>query len=161
MLPTEIDLAYAAGVIDSDGSVHVFRQKRKSGLSTYVVRVDVTNISDEIPLWFLATFGGYLSKENPKKKSGEPRFCSVWRWRVNCRKALSFLRLVVPYLRLKRVRGELAIKLQETKSSRFGRIVPTPDGVLLEQARLATLIRAENRKTNPRISFTEKEIVVN
>jgi hypothetical protein len=49
------DLAYIAGFIDSDGSIHATRDNRGS-YPSYRVTVTVTNVSQEICDWFMARF---------------------------------------------------------------------------------------------------------
>lgn len=163
-LHQEIDLAYAAGVLDSDGCVCVARQKRRNGLSVYyTIAVNVTMNTDEVPLWFQSKFGGKLSKTTPSKQPGNERFTPIWRWAVYCSNAACFLRLVAPYLKLKKYRATLAIELQGEpqtvlKRGEHGRILPLSDIEVERKKALAILIREENSKTNSRVRFRAQEI---
>lgn len=161
------DLAYAAGVIDSDGCVTVSRNK-VSG--SYRVSVHVSMVPPEVPLWFLKTFGGSYKQQYRREKEGKT-YPDVHIWVLYCRNAADFLELIVPYLKLKKYRAEIAVELARRHSklgsnqyksygSRRG-IPPLSPVERQERTRLAEIIRSENLKSNPRTALIQRPNTVN
>lgn len=164
--PCEADLAYAAGVIDSDGCICVARHKTTAGNYTYAISVQMTNIKEVMPLWFFNTFGGHVSKTVVSKQIGGNRFSSTIRWSLHCRKAADFLEAIVPYLKLKQERARAAIKLArmarrkgpeagQNRGWRFGQTLLTHTE-LEEREKLARVIREANSSGNARVSMISK-----
>lgn len=112
-MPSATDLAYAAGVVDSDGAISITRKRRKSGFDSYCIRVDVAMTSPYVPLWIHSKFGGsyfdYTQREGHKK---------IHRVNVCANQAAAMLKALLPYLLEKRSRAELAIQLQALASPR-------------------------------------------
>lgn len=149
----EVDLAYAAGLFDGEGSVGVcWRvQAKKSTMKTYAVKASVAMIDQPTILWLVATFGGHYD-QTCKTKSGN----IIHRWTLHARKAADFLELISPYLKLKQDRAEAAIKLARMKRSRGA--VHGNEGVrgmtvveVEAQQPLALFIRQENMRSNPKV----------
>ena len=112
--PTEI-LAYAAGIIDSDGSISIVKFKssdfRKGyGYSLYV-RVKNTDIT--IMEWLKKHFKGSFCQSNKQTKKWKVAYA----WSITSQKALTFLKNILPYLIIKKERAEIAIKFQSSKES--------------------------------------------
>jgi len=140
------------------------------GLS-YRVAVSVTNIKEQVPAWFLSTFGGRISQTSVTRSAGK-HFCSVYKWQLQCRKAADFLELIVPYLKLKKERSEAAIKLarmHRVKSDNLHRIAgsgafragdfaPLTEAEMEQRAALALIIRTANRSSNYRVQLVDKPI---
>ena len=163
---SETDLAYAAGVIDSDGCISVNKSStvQKSGSRSYMITVRVAQKGDEIPQWFSATFGGRCARYGKGKWTvgmrGTPTFFPpLYSWNLYCNDAADFLERIVPYMRLKRFRAETAIRLARMqkrrggKGYRYGGREVTPEENS-EREKLALLIRAENQKGNDRVAMT-------
>jgi len=169
---SQTDLAYAAGVIDSDGCVTASRSKMVNGIS-FRIAVSMTNIQDQIPLWFKETFGGRISKTTVTR-SGKKIFNSTYKWQLQCRKAADFLELIVPYLKLKKERSEAAIKLARlhrikganghriagSGTYRAGNFAPLTEAETEQRTALALIIRIANRSSNFRVQFVEKPFEV-
>lgn len=159
--PEITDLAYAAGVIDSDGSVGVGRNKTKRpGVYRYYANVRVSMKLDDVPLWFQSMFGGHLGRK--KQKDNWP---ALYVWTLNCRPAADFLEQILPYLKLKYVRAAAAIELARLARPhsgpgrrRFGRM-PLTLKELEEQQYYGEIIRSENMKTNERVRKNAKCLV--
>lgn len=154
MPPSETDKAYAAGIVDGEGSVSVLR--RKSNRASYGVNVRVSMIDQDSILWLLGVFGGSYDTSN-KTKSGN----TIHRWTVHCRKAADFLELILPYLKLKRSRAEAAIKLARMARKRgamkgFQGMHALTESESLAQTPLAEFIRSENQRSNAKISSYAK-----
>lgn len=88
---TEIEKAYAAGLIDGEGTVTLTRRDRKAKYRWPVVSVTSTTL--EI-IEQLAKFGGSVHKRSRRIKHHK----DVWVWSIRGQKALAFLRMVRPYM---------------------------------------------------------------
>jgi hypothetical protein len=110
---SETDRAYAAGLIDGEGSIRMTRRGRSGGTSLRVgqhtLMVEMTNTDQEMLLWLQGRFGGSISyaKENPQKNSREK-----WHWRVAANMALRCLDAIWPYVRTKRKQAKLGRRFQ-------------------------------------------------
>lgn len=104
---TELDLAYAAGVIDCDGSISIKtnRSKRRNPSFSAMARVSNTKLS--LVQWFRDTFGGSFCRNG--KNNGHP----FYQWAIHSQQARQFLNEVLPFLKLKQKQAMIAIELQE------------------------------------------------
>ncbi len=146
----DTDLAYAAGVIDSDGCIHVNQRRTTAGGYTYIVAVTVSLKFDLVPLWFASMFGGPVYR----REQSRPGYPPMWNWRLDCRKAANFLETILPYLKIKHVRAEAAIRLARSariRGSNWKGRTRITEAEYKERARLALIIRNENKNTNARV----------
>ena len=134
---TETQLAYVAGIIDGEGCIRVNRQ----GANRPVVRVHVTNTSKLLVSTLEEWFGGYVWSED---KSYIPNAKLRYVWEVSAIQAEEFLRLVEPYLLLKKEQARIALQIRETMVRR-GRTPVAPD-VLARRETLAAELRKLNKK---------------
>lgn len=104
-------LAYTAGIIDGEGCIRITRNTDRGPM----VRVHVTNTNKALTDMLKDTFGGYVREE---KKRYLPRAKIRHVWEVSAKQAEVFLRLVKPYLLLKREQAEVALLLRETVGNR-------------------------------------------
>jgi hypothetical protein len=136
------DLAYAAGVIDSDGCIAV-RRSVKAGegwQATYQPRVMLKQVTPQAVDLMESLFGGYRFVGNSTAKRGRPLFG----WEVHSAAAVRVCESVLPYLRIKREQAQNAIEVGRinTSTSRRGWDLPEIDPTeplvpLLEAARRA------------------------
>jgi hypothetical protein len=110
-------LAYVAGLIDGDGSVGIACQKRGSGeqerWSYYAsVTIGMTQPAKPILEWIHQEWGGSL---HPHKTAGEKE-CPAWQWRVTGDNAVTILRKLLPYLRLKGPQAKLALEVERIRA---------------------------------------------
>ncbi len=107
---TDIDCAYAAGIIDGEGSVMIMRCTRKyRGYVSYHLKVVVTNTEQAMILWLHRHFGGSiyaLPRIEGRRKA--------WRWQVCTKKARVFLKYILPFMVTKQKKAELAIDFQDS-----------------------------------------------
>jgi len=104
------DIAYIAGIIDGEGSV-CLHLTRVGKYFSYRIVLAVGSTDEWLPQWLKFTFGGSISF-SPREASNQKPY---WCWMVTANKALEVLKLVHPYLRLKRPQAEIAIKFQESR----------------------------------------------
>lgn len=107
----KVDLAYAAGIIDGEGSIGIARHSSKSCKRGYSLElcVQVTSSDEWLCTWLKFAFGGSLS--HSINSADNP----MWHWIIGARKASEFLKLILPYLKLKHSQAELAIIFQSAK----------------------------------------------
>lgn len=125
----DTEIAYMAGVIDSDGciGVHVNWYHVKSGphqnakQPTYQPMVTLKQLDPEAIELFGEHFGCTYSVENPK---GSKRPMNVWT--VHSAKAGRVLRVLRPHLRIKTRQADLALELCDLNAAprRHGFVIP-------------------------------------
>jgi len=123
------DLAYTAGIMDGEGSIGIARRKSKSCKRGYTLElcVQVTSSDEWLCTWLKFAFGSSLS--HSINSAGNP----MWHWILGARKAADFLKLILPYLKLKRPQAELAIKFQNSKKH-WGATKKTDEHWAVEEA---------------------------
>jgi hypothetical protein len=125
---TEVELAWAAGTLESDGCISI-----NSTPGHEHITVVVTNCDRSIPRYFLERWDGSI-----RSQLGTGARRTVYRWTVASRKAEGFLRDVLPYLWTDRSveRATIALEFRHTgdrdliarmrQLNRRGRLGPTP-----------------------------------
>ena len=99
------DLAWAAGIIDGEGCITLYRARTNSG-TAYVMKVTVVNTSMPMLRTLHRLFRrGYIT---PKKQLSS-RHKPQWAWEVSTKNAEAVLKLVRPYLVVKREECRLAL----------------------------------------------------
>jgi hypothetical protein len=106
-MPTEVELAYAAGILDGEGCISVRKKENRNGRICYYCGLAIAMVDQEVPRWLLTTFGGFLYTSSRKTKAWR----TVYIWRVENKALMDFLSSILPYLILKKKRAELAIQL--------------------------------------------------
>jgi hypothetical protein len=91
----EKDIAYVAGIIDGEGSI-CLTSRNKNKLPSPCVSVSSTD--PELLFWIKSKFGGKILG----RTSRETHHKQAYVWTIFNRKALSFLRLIRPYLVIER-----------------------------------------------------------
>lgn len=111
---SEIQLSYAAGIIDGEGSIMVIHHNAggKTGCKWeyWVLRLMIANNKKELIDWLLSMFGGGYSIGISKN----PKWNDTYQWRVDSKHAKKVLELVYPYLLLKKKQAEIAIEMLKT-----------------------------------------------
>lgn len=112
-----IILAYAAGLVDGEGTITLSREKSWSEFRHPVVVV--TSTTSSLVRFMKREFGGVVSNKRASKKGHLPSKT----WAVINRKAILFLKAMLPYLREpeKRRRALLIIKQYLKVTPRNGR----------------------------------------
>ena len=105
-------MAYMAGIFDGEGCICLRKCKKRS----VVLDISFANTNEWLIQWAKFAFGGkvYLVEQSSPSSKGK-NWKPYWRWAMSSNKALGFLRLLYPYLRLKKPQAELAIKFQEAR----------------------------------------------
>jgi hypothetical protein len=116
-MPRKIDLAYLAGVIDSDGTIGIkkstysMRVVGDSSAPSYSERIHIRQVTPQAIALLSETFGGNIGTEDPSAKRGKP----LYRWGATDIKATNILRALLPYLKIKRKQAENCLALRDVK----------------------------------------------
>jgi len=114
----ELKLAYLAGVIDSDGCIHIERyvdsRKGRNRRYQYNVRLQIGMTRMEVIEWIGSNFFGETRKFSYKIKSKYPNRNDITNWRISSRQAISLLKELKEYLVLKKDRAEIAIEFEKS-----------------------------------------------
>lgn len=104
-------LAYAAAIVDGEGCIHA---EKSHGIgNSYLIVVKVANTDVRLVDWLKATFGGYVMDDSGRQNRGNRKIC--YQWTIKSKKALHFLELIRPYLKIKDRQAKIAIILQKLK----------------------------------------------
>ena len=116
MQVTPSDAAYAAGLIDGEGSVLL---TRLSGGEYRAPVVSMPSTTRELTDYMHATFGGHVVF----RKARRPRWSDAWVWNIRSNACLTFLDIIFPYMRenRKRARAELLLTEYKTVTKRNGK----------------------------------------
>jgi len=115
----KIDLAYLAGVLDSDGTIgikkntYAVRVLKNSTQATYSERVHIRQVTPQALDLFVEVFGGKLGKAKPSAPNGR----ELWTWGVTDKRAVTVLRALIPFLRIKRSQAINCIALRALKTT--------------------------------------------
>lgn len=123
MIATLEELAYCAGVIDSDGCITIRCDKRHR---TYSPRVQVNQVEPQAIQLLNRLFGGSSGKQRPHAKNGRWLYC----WEVGHAKAEIVLQALLPFLRIKRRQAQNALDLREV--TRTAKLFPPKDSYILD-----------------------------
>lgn len=128
MIDNEI-LAYVAGLFDGEGSVFILR-KIRNGRYFYWMEISITNTDQALIDWIQSVVGARKSLQ-PETYSinGKP----IFRWRASAVQASNVLKMIMPWLRIKRDRAEIAIAFQEALSAKAKHAVPDDEHLALLQ----------------------------
>lgn len=120
-VPHEVAVAWAAGVIDSRGSICIRKQTPKIGSPNYSLAIEVASITEDTIFRLQSTFESGSVSSYPK---GAGR---VWRWNVVANEAAAVLEEILPFLVKLAKDAEIGITFSRTKQRYNG-----PHGVPLE-----------------------------
>ena len=134
----KVALAYTAGIIDGEGCINIVRHKNntKRGFS-FQLSVLVRNTKEWLCQWLKMQYGGTITYHQAEKP-----FSNTWLWVLQSNKALDMIKLIVPYLNLKRPEAELAILFHENYHKR----PKTNDEVAVMEAQL--ILMSKMKKSN-------------
>jgi len=123
------DIAYTAGIIDGEGYIGIIKRDKalSGGRITYDLRINVTMCNPLIPSWLYANFGGRYYDFQPPSLNRK----HLYEWRLEASNAGEFLKLILPYLKMKRGEAEIAIEFQDTRRVKYCRRKGKPN-ILVE-----------------------------
>lgn len=133
---TPAELGYAAGVMDSDGSISIGKWSKQGPRPYYYVDCVVVMADPRVPEWFHDHFGGYVMVKSYASANRR----TIWLWRAKRSKVEELLEQIRPYLVFKRDQAWLALEFRaQCGGVHFGKGAPISDehGALQEGFYLA------------------------
>lgn len=97
--------AYLAGILDGEGCITIFHEKKFK--TTYILSVVVAMRCPTVVKLFASEFGGSLCL----------RGSGVLAWTIRSNKAMHMLRQLLPYLVVKKKQAEVGIAFQSNKKN--------------------------------------------
>lgn len=110
--PSRADLAYIAGVIDSEGCFRIkhWQPKREGRSENWVISLEIGNTKFAIFPWLIERFGGSVIYRKPTSN----RHNSMIIWSLSSDALYQFAKNVFPFLRIKKERCEKLIHFHQT-----------------------------------------------
>ncbi len=146
-----VDVAYLAGIIDGEGCISITKPTNKCPSSICGLVVLVANTNEPIIDWIQSTFGG--NKKAKKRNNDRAKVCYTWLLQGYAAEAL--LEAVLPYLRVKKVQGQLGLGLLRGKRLAGGNSntnAPYPEHFRKEIEQMRALMNYLNKR-GPRESL--------
>uniref|UniRef100_A0A6M3J479 Putative homing endonuclease n=1 Tax=viral metagenome TaxID=1070528 RepID=A0A6M3J479_9ZZZZ len=111
----KVSLQYTAGFVDGEGCIRIDKSYPKKRSIHYKLQIIVVNTNLEILTLFKEQFGGHLYRRIHKGRE-------AYYWSMYCQDAEEFVKVILPFLVIKKPQAELALQFQESK--KMGK--PTP-----------------------------------
>lgn len=110
----ELGLAYLGGLFDGEGGVqyhfyHHFKRSNRAATDSSVVFVNITNKDQATMDYLKSNFGGLVVV----KRYDDGKRAKCYEWRLTAKQGFDFLRLIVPYLRIKRPHAVMLLSYEE------------------------------------------------
>lgn len=139
--------AYAAGLIDGEGCIRIEKRKARNNRSdNYFLSICLYQKDGRMVDWLFGNFGGKVySVIMPPGKINE-NGGTIYQWRILNRKALEFLKKILPFLTVKKSQAEIGIrfgwKLKDRTGRRngMGRVEKLTDNELKEKEELKQML---------------------
>jgi len=93
-LENQLVYSYAAGIINGEGSILLSHSNNTTFRNPVV---SVSSTSYELLLWLKSNFGGHICTHKVYKFHHKPN----WSWRLASDSSISFLKLILPYMKEK------------------------------------------------------------
>lgn len=107
-------LAYTAGIIDGEGCILIARStKRKTGKTYHQLQVIVTSSNLCLCEWLKMQYGGSITDDKRYLCRSAISKNVIYKWFLTSSAASEFIKMVSPYLYLKKPQAELAVYFQE------------------------------------------------
>lgn len=103
MTPKNADWAYAAGIVDGDGTI-------TGSMTQLYIQICVSMVGKEVQDWLSSIFGG--------RQYVEKNYRQMHTWRIGGPTAKNFLEGVFPYLKLKQRQAAVALEFVSTQRGR-------------------------------------------
>lgn len=110
MIVQDTDLAYLAGIVDSDGCIRMGKVSRCNG---YWFNLTVVNTDGRLMSWLQKTFGGTVNTG----READSNYKKVYYWTARFPEAITILQAIYPYLKVKCEQADTALILQSLKET--------------------------------------------
>ena len=110
----ETDAAYAAALVDGEGSIVVHSFIRKGRGLQFSTRIVVVNTDVPLLVWLRETFGGNIVRKKRIRLTSK----QCWEWQVYAEVADKFADIIRPYLKIKREQLEIFCMMRGRQKAR-------------------------------------------
>ncbi len=145
---SKIELAYIAGLFDGEGHIFVYKVKQSN---TYVLSIGITNTYKDVIEWIYKLFPSAIQQRT--RYPNHPNWKPCFFWSTTSDKAKDFLKMIYPYLRIKKEQARLGIDLQEKwqkhQQHKNGRFQETPKEIIKKREWYKQQIHNLNTKKSP------------
>lgn len=124
--PTELEISYLAGLMDADGCIAMSKMiagPQKTKNHRYAATMNIVNTSPDLMKWLVEKFGGIYRQRRRMSEKHKPTFD----WYFNNGKALWILKLIEPFLVVKKERARVVIEFLENRVLPSGFFKRIPD----------------------------------
>ena len=130
-LDNERLMAYVAGIVDGEGTVHIMEAWGARSLSpSHHVQVTITNTSTDLMEWLVSNLGGRIEiRRDPGRPAHHKQ---PYSWRVHGMNAENLLRAIQPWVVIKARQVDCALRLRALIGVKGQRL--TPELVAARQA---------------------------
>ena len=104
------DLAYVAGIIDGEGCIRLASRGLRNNLVSYYIGVEVGMTNKDLIYSLKEMFGGCVIVRN---QQGNRK--TRYDWSLRTKMALDFIKLIYPYLRVKKQQADVALRFQSRR----------------------------------------------
>lgn len=127
------DFAYAAGIVDGEGCIEIVKFKHPPRKNPqYRLRVQVVSTDMWLCQWLHFGFGGSV-RERTKIPCQQKK---QWYWIIQDSNGAAFLKLILPYLRIKQPQAELGVRFQSHKLQKRTKYLTDGELALREAERI-------------------------
>lgn len=113
---SSIDLAYMAGIIDGEGCISARRRSHRKGKRpNSTPTLAIANTHRGLLEWVTVKFGGNIC--SPRNQIRRPTHKQIYQWSMEGSCVYDLLRLVLPYLVVKRNQAEVVMEMVEIKDN--------------------------------------------
>jgi len=123
----KINLAWAAGIIDADGSIYISKTKATQRRVTprYIAKLYVGNTSEYMVNELQRIFGGSKSLDTRKDLPNSKPF---WHWNLGPKATCLVLKQIVSFLKVKQNKAKIAINFYKSCQRYKVKIIRKKDG---------------------------------
>lgn len=108
------ELIYLAGFLDGEGSIMIGRQIKPKQKSPYFnLRITIVNTNEKVMNWIQNITRGTIVN----RRINHPKWKKIITWRIRERKAENLLKILLPYLIVKKQQAKLGLKFQNFRHS--------------------------------------------
>ena len=139
-------IGWLAGIIDGEGSISIHRMNEKETIGGIRHRLDlsIVNTNKDMILLIQSWFGGSFWIKN--KKDTNPNHKTCYRWRIEGLRSVPIIKMVYPYLVIKKSQATIALEFSKTLRSIFSDTRnPITNDVLDKRQNLHVQIKSINQ----------------
>jgi LAGLIDADG endonuclease len=137
---SDTDLAYLAGFFDGEGSIYIRKNYSPNHPNPYYdIHIDCTNTDKETLVWIQQTTGIGKLRDRPKQKPNK----DAYEWYLATSQMKEFLKAILPFLKIKKVRAEITLEFLELEIFQGSRI---PENILIQREVIYQEMKEFNKK---------------